>query len=206
MTNTFIFYVRSREQEIRVRNRVSHVYDIIFLKWRRKVSCVGMVTLHNAWIPLPYSQVTYESHSSLQLASGWCNAVLDTPATSARKDQISIGSLAQSGASLPSTALAWTPQSFTVDMEQVLSWIFPVKWLEPKSMLPKRICFDLCHITLCRQHERLHFEPGCVATKPSPLCRNINTITMPTWCIILEKWCYAREICSCALLSLMYSC
>ena len=71
------------------------------------------------------------------------NAVSDTPATPTRIGQISIGSLDQLGTLLPSTALTKIPQSFTVDSEQVLGQIPPVKRLKPTTILLKRICFDL---------------------------------------------------------------
>ena len=90
-----------------------------------------------------------------------CNAVSDAPAASAEKDQVSKCSVGQLGVLLPSTALATTPSS-TVDTEQVLGHISPVKVLEPiyKTMPPKSICFDLCHMPLCSGHTMisLHFQ------------------------------------------------
>ena len=78
---------------------------------------------------------------------GWLmqrgNAVSDAPATSTEKEQVSICSVGRSGVLLPSS---------TVDTEQSLRRISPVKRLEPvlyEIMPPKSICFDLCCMTLC---------------------------------------------------------
>ena len=105
-----------------------------------------------------------------------CNAVSDTPATPKEKDQINIGSLVQLGASLLSKALATTPQGSTVDTEQVLGWISPVKRLEPKTMPPKSICFNLHHIPLCRRANNLTLCHKLHRMKPSSLRRNINVM------------------------------
>ena len=77
---------------------------------------------------------------------GWLmqrgNAVSDAPATSTEKDQVSICSVGRSGVLLASS---------TVDTEQFLRRISPVKRLEPVlyEIIPlKSICFDLCRMTL----------------------------------------------------------
>ena len=102
-----------------------------------------------------------------------CNAVSDTTATPKEKGQINIGSLDQLGVSLPSTALATTPRGSTVDTEQVLGWISPVKRLEPKTMPPKSICFNLDRIPLCCRANNLTLCHKLHHMKPSSLRRNI---------------------------------
>ena len=64
------------------------------------------------------------------------------------KGQISIHSLGQSGALPPFTTLATTPQCFTMDTEQVVGQVSPMKRLEPKAMALKRISFYLHHIQI----------------------------------------------------------
>lgn len=118
-----------------------------------------------------------------------------------------IGSLGQSGTLLPFTAVVGNSCSFMVNTEQVLAWISPVKRLEPKTMPPKKICFNLHHIPLCCQRKHHHYVPHCLAMRPLPLCRNVNTIPMPTrnttLHLLRKKWCYAEGcgVVACYLLS-----
>ena len=85
---------------------------------------------------------------------GWLmqrgNAVSDAPATSTEKDQVSICSVGRSGVLLPYPQLWLQLPSSTVDTEQSLHCISPVKRLEPvlyEIMPLKSICFDLCRMT-----------------------------------------------------------
>ena len=73
--------------------------------------------------------------ASVEVQVWRCNVASATPATPVRKGRISIGCLGQSEALLPSIVLAATLRSFTVDSEQVLGRISPVKRLQPRRYL-----------------------------------------------------------------------